>query len=450
VTTTPPTSPSTTASPRPVRPGRIAAASFVGTAIEWYDYFIYGMAAAVVFGPQFFPQLSPLAGTLAAFSTYAVGFLARPLGGIVMGHYGDRVGRKSMLVISLLLMGFATVGIGLLPTYAAIGIAAPALLVALRFLQGIGVGGEWGAAVLMAVEHAPPNRRTLYGSFPQMGVPGGLILATLAYLVVSTGMSPEAFQAWGWRLPFLASGILVVVGIVIRVAVEESPAFRELDARHGTERMPLLTVLREHRAAVLLIAGGFIAVNSIGYVTTVYVLSYGTSVLELGRPLVLACSLAAGLAWLVAVPIASVLADRRGARTIVVGGSAGLAVGALTLFPLIDTGLPVLLLVALVLTSAFLGVVYGPLAAVYARAFPTRVRYSGISLGYQVGAILGGGIAPSVAIALYAAWGGSTLITVYLTAAALLSLGCLAVLTRRPPPGNRGTLPVPPSRVKDQ
>jgi metabolite-proton symporter len=418
----------TSAAPR-VGPTKVATASFIGTAVEWYDYFIYGMAAAIVFGPLFFPEFSSVAGTLAAFATYSVGFLARPLGGVVMGHFGDRVGRRSMLVISLVLMGVATVGVGLLPTYESIGVWAPALLVTLRFIQGIGVGGEWGGAVLMAVEHAPKNRRTLYGSFPQMGVPGGLILANVVFLAVSTSVGDEAFAAWGWRLPFLASAALVLVGLVIRFRIAESPEFEQVK-EVGTARLPVVTVLKENPREVLLAAGSFLGNNTVGYIFMAYLLSYGTTTLGLDQDLMLGLTTLGAIAWLVVIPWASALSDRHGRRRILLLGSAGLAAWMLVLFPLVDTASPMLVTVAILGTALFLGVTYGPLAALFSDLFKARVRYSGASLGYQIGSILGGGLAPTLATALYATSQSSSPVTAYLVVVCLLSLACLTVVTR--------------------
>jgi metabolite-proton symporter len=426
---TPPPSP---AAPAPVRPLRIAMASFIGTAVEWYDYFIYGTAAAIVFGPLFFPKFSATAATMAAFATFSVGFLARPLGAAVMGHFGDRLGRKSMLVVSLLTVGLATMGIGLLPTYQAVGVLAPMLLVSLRFVQGFGVGGEWGGAVLLAVEHAPANRKGFYGSFPQMGVPGGLILANLVFLGVSSSLSREAFLAWGWRVPFLASALMVIIGLVIRFKVAESPDFERLKRAGQRERMPLVAVLSRHPKEVLLAAGAFIANNTLGYIVMAYLLAYCTTVLRLERSLVLTCTLVAALVWLAAIPWASALSDRHGRGRVLVMGSVGLTVVALVLFTLVDTRNPALILAALVAAAIFLGITYGPLAALLSELFPASVRYSGASLGYQIGAILGGGIAPTVAAGLYGRWRSTVPITVYLTGVCLLSLACVAVVTRRP------------------
>lgn len=427
--------------PPTVKPLRVAAASFVGTAVEWYDYFIYGLAAAIVFGPLFFPSFSDLAGTMAAFATFSVGFLARPLGGIVMGHFGDRVGRKSMLVTSLMLMGVATAGIGLLPTYSSIGLWAPVLLVLLRFLQGIGVGGEWSGAVLMAVEHAPEGRKGFYGSFPQMGVPGGLILANLVFLGMSAGVSDEAFLAWGWRVPFLLSAVMVVIGLVIRLAISESPDFERVKRSDADERMPLVVVVRENLREVLLAAGAFIGVNAVGYVFMAYLLKYSTSVLDMPKSLILNFTLIASLAWLLAIPWASALSDKHGRPKVLVVGSAGLTFWALALFPLVNTANPVLVLLALVGTAVFMGLVYGPLAALFAELFSPEVRYSGTSLGYQIGSILGGGLAPTAATGLYAAWGSSLPITGYLVAVSALSLACIIAVARRVPAQQAAAVP---------
>ncbi|WP_199433678.1 MFS transporter [Qaidamihabitans albus] len=414
-----------------VRPLRVALASLIGTAVEWYDYFIYGMAAALVFGPQFFPGFSPLAGTLASFATFSVGFLARPLGGIVMGHFGDRVGRKSMLVISLMLMGLATVGIGLLPTYAAIGVWAPILLVVLRLLQGVGVGGEWGGAVLMAVEHAPKRKRTFYGSFPQMGVPGGFVLAGVVYLVMTTTLSPDAMTSWGWRVPFLASAVLLVVGLVIRLSISESPDFQAVKDSGAQERLPIVTVLRKNFKQVLLAAGAFAGNNALGYIFMAYLLSYSTTVLGLDRAMVLTFTVIASTVWLVLTPIACVLCDRYGKRPVLLFGSVGQLAWALALFPLVNTASPALVLVAMIGMATFLAIVYGPLAALFAELFSPEVRYSGASLGYQVGSIIGGGLAPTVATALYVSANSTTPVSAYLAGMAALTLVCLAYLTRR-------------------
>ncbi|KIH97474.1 MFS transporter [Streptomonospora alba] len=427
----PPTPRAASTAPAPVSPFKVASASFIGTAVEWYDYFIYGSAAAIVFGPLFFPEFSSVAGTLAAFATFSVGFFARPVGGVVMGHFGDRIGRKSMLVTSLIMMGAATFAIGLLPTYQTIGVWAPVLLVVLRFIQGLGVGGEWGGAVLMAVEHAPRHRRGFYGSFPQMGVPGGLILANIVFLSMSSAVSDEAFMAWGWRVPFLLSAVLVAVGLFIRFRISESPDFVAVDRSGAKARMPIAAVLRHNPKQVLLAAGAFIGNNTVGYIFMAYALSYTTTVLGLDRSLMLGITLLGALVWLVSIPWASALSDRLGRRRVLLGGSVGLAAWVLVFFPLIDTANTGLIVIAMAGAAFFLGATYGPLAALFSELFSARVRYSGASLGYQVGSILGGGLAPTAATALYAAWQSSWPITGYLFAVCLLSLACLAVLMPR-------------------
>ncbi|QPP05941.1 MHS family MFS transporter [Streptomyces bathyalis] len=439
-----------TARPSPSGIRRVAAASFVGTAVEWYDYFIYGTAAALVFGPQFFPQLSETAGTLASFATYSIGFVARPFGGVVMGHFGDRIGRRAMLVLSLTVMGLATTGIGLLPTYDTIGVWAPALLVLLRFVQGLAVGGEWGGAVLMAVEHAPSGRKGFYGSFPQMGVPGGLILANLVFLATSHGLGSNAFADWGWRVPFLASFVLVVVGLVIRLGTAESPEFQavreepvheqaegEAETAESEEpvRLPVLEVLRHQWRDVVLAGGTFIGNNALGYIFMAYTLSYGSTTLGLDRELMLVLVLIAAAVWLLTTAWSAALSDRFGRRRVFVAGSVGLLAWAAAFFPVIDLASTASMLTGLVVMAVVLGFTYGPQAALFAELFPVRLRYSGSSLGYQLGAILGGGIAPTVATALYGIDKATWPITLYLVLVAAFSLVCVLLLMRRPSAG---------------
>jgi MFS transporter, MHS family, shikimate and dehydroshikimate transport protein len=301
---------------------QVAAASFIGTTIEWYDFFLYGTAAALVFNKLFFPEFSPLAGTLLAFSTYAVGFLARPIGGIVIGHYGDKIGRKSMLILSLLIMGIATFLIGLLPTYNAIGVAAPILLVILRLAQGFGVGGEWGGAVVLAVEHAPPGKRGFYGAWPQMGVPAGLLLSTGVFTLFNASLSDAAFLSWGWRVPFLLSIVLVAVGLFIRLRIMETPAFQRVKDTRSEARMPVIEVIRTHPRNVLLAMGMRIAENGVFYVFTVFSLTYGTQVLGVPRTTVLIGVLIAAAVGLFAMPYFGWLSDRVGRRPLYLGGAA--------------------------------------------------------------------------------------------------------------------------------
>jgi MHS family shikimate/dehydroshikimate transporter-like MFS transporter len=293
---------------------KVAAASFIGTTIEWYDFFLYGTAAALVFGDLFFPEAEPLVGTLLAFSTYAVGFVARPIGGVVFGHYGDRIGRKSMLVLSLLIMGIATFLIGVLPTYASIGVIAPMLLVVLRFAQGIGVGGEWGGAVLMSVEHAPQGRRGFFGSWPQMGVPAGLLLSTAVFAFVQAVTSEAAFMSWGWRVPFLASIVLVGVGLFIRLKLMESPAFERVKETKTEAPRPIVDVVRKYPREVLVAMGMRVAENGCFYILTVFVLSYGEEELGLGKSTMLTGVIIAAAIGLFTVPLWGALSDRIGRK----------------------------------------------------------------------------------------------------------------------------------------
>jgi metabolite-proton symporter len=411
---------------------RAVAGSFVGTAIEWYDFFIYGTAAALVLGPQFFPGGSDLAGTLAAFGTLAVGFLARPFGGVIMGHFGDKTGRKSMLVISMLLMGLATVGIGLLPNYDAIGVWAPIILVALRFIQGVGVGGEWGGAVLMATEHAPKNKRGLYGAAPQMGVPAGVVLANVVFLLCTQLTTEQQFLSWGWRVPFLLSIVLVAVALWIRLGVMETPDFQAVTTEDRAAKLPILEVLTTSWRTVLLAGGTFIATNGIAYVFMVFVLSYGTTELGFSRGTMLALLIASCPVWMAGMAVSAHLSDVLGRRRVYLTSTVALLLVSAVFFTLLDTGsIPVMLLA--MLTLAFvLGCTVGPQSALFAELFPAHVRYSGASLGYQVGAILGGGIAPLLATWLYAEFGTTVAISAYFVAVSVISLACTFVLLRRP------------------
>ncbi|WAM13530.1 MFS transporter [Rhodococcus sp. JS3073] len=407
---------------------RAVLSSFVGTAIEWYDFFIYGTAAALVIGPQFFPGASTFAGTLAAFATFAVGFIARPIGGVVMGHFGDRIGRKSMLVLSLTMMGVATVGIGLLPNFEVIGVAAPILLVALRFVQGIGVGGEWGGAVLMATEHAPEGKRGLYGAAPQMGVPAGVIMANVVFLAVTQLLSDDAFQTWGWRVPFLMSAVLVGVAMWIRLGVFESPAFAEAKESDTIVKMPIVEVLTRNWRTVLLAAGTFIATNGIAYVFMVYVLTYGTKELGYSRATMLTLLIVACPVWMAGMAVSAWRSDVLGRRRVYTWSSIALVIVAAVFFPLIDTASIPVMLLAMIVMAAVLGTTAGPQSALFAELFPAHIRYSGASLGYQIGAILGGGLAPFMATWLFGAFGSSTAITAYFVVIAVVSLVSILLL----------------------
>ncbi len=402
---------------------KVLAASFIGTTFEWYDFFIYASAAALVFGPLFFPNVSDFAGTLAAFSTFAVGFLARPLGGIIVGHFGDRVGRKAMLVFCLLCMGIATIIIGLLPTYSQIGIWAPILLVVMRIFQGIGVGGEWGGAVLMAVEYAPPNRRGLYGGFVQIGTPAGLILANLAFLSVVTFVPEEHFLTWGWRIPFLLSAVLVVVGLVIRLQLEETPVFAEATAKAPqVERVPVVAVLRSHWKSVL--AGGLTmsAPAMVGYVMIAYLLSYGVSQLGMARGVMIALVLWSSAVWLVLTLVFAAGSDRHGRRRVYLWGAWSGLLMAFPLFWLLDTREPWMMAVGMTLLAISMSAMYSPIAAMLSELFPTRLRYTGNSVSYQVGTLVGGAFVPIIATTLYQVFGSSAAISGYMVVSILIGL----------------------------
>ena len=385
---------------------QVAAASFIGTAIEWYDFFLYGTAAALVFPALFFPEFSETAGRLASASTYAVGFVARPIGGLVFGHFGDRIGRKTMLVLSLLIMGIATALIGLLPTFESIGILAPILLVVLRFCQGIGVGGEWGGAVLMAVEHSPQGRRGYYGSWPQMGVPAGLLLANLVFFASSTYIPEEQFLAWGWRIPFLVSIVLVGVGLFIRLRLLETPAFQQVQ-ESGTEApMPIIDVLRTYPKNVLLAMGMRIAENGTFYVLTVFVLTYVAGQLGLDQNTGLIGVLIAAALGLLTIPLFGALSDKIGRRRVYLIGAVFSLVFAFPFFWMLNTGSSVLIWLAIVLgVNIGHDAMYGPQAAFFSELFGTRVRYSGASLGYQLASVLAGGLSPLIATALLGYYG---------------------------------------------
>jgi MHS family shikimate/dehydroshikimate transporter-like MFS transporter len=403
---------------------QVIAASFIGTTIEWYDFFLYGSAAALVFGQLFFPYSDPLVGTLASFGIYGVGFLARPVGGIIFGHYGDRVGRKTMLIISLMMMGIATFLIGLLPTAYTIGIWAPILLVVLRTIQGLGVGGEWGGAVLLAVEHSPEGRRGYYGSWPQMGVPAGLLLANAVLLPLSWWLPQEQFLSWGWRVPFLASVILIAVGLFVRLKIMESPAFRQVQESHTEAEMPIVDVVRYYPKNVLLAMGMRIAENGIFYVLTVFVLDYATRELGLSRETALLGVVIAAAVSLFTTPAFGMLSDRVGRRPVYMFGAVFSLIFSFPFFWLLDTKTSVLIWLAISL-GLWLGhdPMYGPQAAYFSELFGTRLRYSGASLGYQLASIVGGGISPLIATSLLALGGGHWwLIALYMAGLSLITI----------------------------
>jgi metabolite-proton symporter len=407
---------------------KVAFASLVGTTIEWYDFFIFGTAAALVFNEVFFPAVDPFTGTLAAFGSFAVGFIARPFGGALFAHFGDRVGRKPMLVWSLLLMGAATLLMGLLPGYAAIGIWAPVLLVILRFAQGLGVGGEWGGAALMAVEHAPDHRRGFYGSWPQVGVPAGLLLGTAAFAVLSATLSDEAFLAWGWRVPFLLSAVLIAVGLWIRLTVSESPVFQEtLDAKSAS-RMPVLEALRTYPKEIALAAGSFVATHSTFYVGSVWLISYATTELDYERTSILNANAALSASDIPMILAFGLLSDYVGRRRMFMVGMGVLALFAVPYFALVGTGNIWLFLLGGLVVQACRSSVYGPQSAYFAEQFSTRMRYSGSSLAYQLAAIFGG-FAPLICTALVGATGSLYAVAGYVIVLALISLACSYFMT---------------------
>ncbi|MGQ0589257.1 MAG: MFS transporter [Sphingosinicella sp.] len=409
---------------------RVVMASMIGTTIEWYDFFLYGAAAALVFNRLFFPEFDPLTGTLLAFATYALGFVARPIGGIVFGHYGDRIGRKRLLMISLILMGVATVLIGLLPTYNQIGIWAPLALIALRLVQGFAVGGEWGGAVLMAAEHGDAARRGFWASWPQAGVPAGNLLAA-GVLALMAGIQPEAdFVAWGWRVPFLLSAFLVVVGFYIRNRVDESPMFeRALDEAEAPPKLPAMDVVRERPGALLLGAGLRIGENISYYILTVFSLTYLVDVAAETRSLALNALLVGAAVQFFAIPAFALLSDRIGRRPVYAFGGLALAAWAFVMFPLLGSGNNAAILLALVVGLVLHGAMYGPQAAFITELFPTRIRYSGVSLAYQLTAIVGGSLAPIVALWLYREYDSALPVAIYVGVTCAIS-GASALLAR--------------------
>jgi MFS family permease len=404
---------------------KVLAATLVGTAIEWYDYFIYAQAAGLVLGPLFFAPIAknnPALAQILSFATIGISFLFRPLGAIICGHLGDKLGRKVVLVMTLILMGASTVLIGVLPTYQQIGAWAPVLLIVLRIIQGFSAGGEWGGAALMAVEHAPVGKRSFFGSFPQIGVPIGLIIATLVLLALTAAFGKEGFADWAWRLPFLFSIVLIIAGSVIRRTVEESPVFEEMHKRRKESSAPLEMLFKKHTKQIILTALIFVGNNAAGYLLIAFFISYGQQSLQLPPgQLLFVCTLAAG-AWLALTLVGGFLGDKIGrVRTFQVGYVL-LALWAVPMFLLIDSRDLLYFFIAAAVLTIPLGLTYGPQAALYAEMFPAKVRYSGVSVGYALGSIFGGAFAATIAQWIVATYGQSWLIGVYLVILSAISL----------------------------
>lgn len=402
---------------------KVVVASLIGTTIEWYDFFLYGTAAALVFNKLFFPKADPLTGTMLAFTTYALGFVARPLGGIVFGHFGDRIGRKRLLMISLVLMGGSSAAIGLLPGFASIGIAAPLLLTLLRLVQGFAVGGEWGGAVLMAAEYGDARRRGMWAGWPQVGVPAGNLIAAAILAIMAQVQTDAQFLAWGWRVPFLLSIVLVAIGWWVRMSLEETPLFREIEAKEDAiPRAPLIEALQKRPGGIAIGAGLRVGENICYYVITAFSLTYVTDVVHMSRSLALNALLAGAAVEVVAMPIFSWLSDKIGRRWIYAIGAGGQAVWAFAFFRMLDTGATPMVVAALIGGLVLHGAMYGPQAAFIAELFPTRFRYSGASFAYQATSVVAGSLAPIIAVALFRRTHSSLPISIYVAAACAISV----------------------------
>ena len=408
---------------------KVALTSLSGTSIEWYDFFLYGAAAGLVFPKLFFGEVDPTTALILSFLTFAAGFIARPVGGIIFGHFGDIVGRKKTLVIALMLMGVSSTMIGLLPTYETIGIAAPLLLTFLRFCQGIAIGGQWGGAMLLVTESAPSNRRGFYGAYAQAGAPVGVILANIAFISVSALTTEEDFLSWGWRIPFLISFVLVLISMYIQLRLEDTKAFKELEAtksqdqdnRRQIKSSPILEALRRYPGRISLAAGAFLSIQVTFYILVAFILAYGVQTTELSRNDILMAVLIGSALMVPTQFVFSDYSDKHGRKGIFMTGAVLTALWSFALFPLIDTGNFYLVIVGVTGGLVFLGMMYGPQAAFFAELFSTEVRYSGASLGYQIGAIIGGSFAPTIATLL---WKNYDIfwVSAYIAFASLLSL----------------------------
>jgi metabolite-proton symporter len=417
-----------TEAPDQSRMGRLAAAAVFATTLEWFDFLIYATAAALVLGHQFFPEASAAAGTLASFATFAVGFVARPVGGIIAGHVGDRFGRKPPLVGAVLVMGVATFGIGILPNYESIGVWAPVLLVLARLVQGLGVGAQWGGAALLLTEHAPVERRGFYGSLIQTGAILGSVLGSAFFLVLTTTLSDDDFQNWGWRVPFLSGLVLLGAGVFVQLRIEDTPVFRALQQQTaesrqaaGLRKAPLVEAVRGHWRAILQAAGAFFVVNATFYILISGVLSYATTNVGMSRTEVLICVMVTGATQVVTIPYFGALSDRIGRRKLYLVGTVLMALWAFPMFWLIGTGSVPLVLLALLVGFIVHATMYGPQAALYAEMFPADVRYSGASLGYQFASVFAGGLAPFIMAALLTATGSAWSVSLYIVATAVIT-----------------------------
>lgn len=406
---------------------KVAAASFIGTVIEFYDYNIYGVAAALVFPTVFFPALGTVAGTVASFATLGVAFVARPFGSILFGHFGDRLGRKKTLIATMLLMGVATLLVGLMPTATQIGVAAPILIVVLRILQGLAAGGEWGGAVLFVSEHAPKSKRGFWAMFPSLGGGGAIILANATFFATAVGMSDETFLAWGWRVPFLASILLIGVGLWVRMSIDETPVFAKQIKQHGAARTPFLDAFKSQPRQVLLATGTAAMTMSLTYIGGTYLISYGTKMLELPRPFVLSIAIVGGFSISVAVILGAVLSDRIGRRRMIMTAACLAIVWTLMLFPILETGSLIAFAVGVPVTMFISGLATGPLGAFLSELFHTRYRYTATGLSYSLAGMLGGAIPPLIATPVIAAWGGFAFGLV-MAGLAVVSLTCVLVI----------------------
>ncbi len=413
---------------------RIALASFIGTAIEFYDFYIYGMAAALVIGPVFFPGGTPATQSLSAFLTFSVAFIARPLGAMLFGHFGDRIGRKATLVASLLVMGISTTLIGVLPGYDAIGVWAPALLCLLRFGQGIGLGGDWGGAALLATENAPAGKRGWYGMFPQLGPPVGFLFATGSFLLMAHFLSEQAFHDWGWRIPFLASSILVMIGLYVRLALAETPVFSSLLQQHKRINLPIGELLKHHGVPLLLGALAMVVCYALFYISTVFSLSYGTTTLHIPRQQFLGMLCVAVLFMAAATPLAAWAGDRFGRRPVLLLAAAAASLSGFALEPMLDSGSPMIITAFLAMELFLMGATFAPMGALLPELFPTGLRYTGAGTAYNLGGILGASFAPYIAQRLVNE-GGLSWVGGYVSLAGLISL--LAVYLMRETRDNR-------------